>query len=50
MALVGKSMPARVQKTEETLVPTLGREDPLVESEATYSSILAWWAPWGRKE
>ena len=27
-------------------VQSLGREDPLEESMATYSSILAWKIPW----
>ena len=27
---------------QEMLVPSLGREDPLEEEMATYSSILAW--------
>ena len=30
----------------ETWVPSLGREDPLEEGVATYSSILAWRIPW----
>ena len=43
----------------ETWVRSLGREDPLEESMATHSSILAWrihvergawWAPWDCKE
>jgi len=28
------------------LVQSLGREDPLEEEMATYSSILAWKIPW----
>ena len=42
------------------MVPSLGREDPLEEEMAIYSSILAWeiprteepgsYSPWGRKE
>ena len=46
---------------QETRVPSLGREDPLEESMATHSSILAWelpeeqknlkgYSPWGHKE
>ena len=43
---------------QETLVQTLGREDPLVKGMVTDSSILAWripwtWtgsSPWGSKE
>ena len=33
-----KNLPAK----QETLVPSLGREDPLEEEMATHSSILAW--------
>ena len=40
-----KSLPA-MQKMQETWVRTLGREDPLKEGRATYSSILAWRFPW----
>ena len=32
--------------TRETWVQSLGREDPLVESMAAHSSILAWRIPW----
>ena len=45
---------------QETQVLSLGREDPLEESMATYSNILAWkipwteepggYSPWGRRE
>ena len=35
-----------MQKTEETLVQSLGGEDPLEEDMATHSSILAWRIPW----
>ena len=31
---------------QETLVPSLGWEDPLEEEMATHSSILAWRIPW----
>ena len=31
---------------QETGVPSLGQEDPLEESMATHSSILAWRIPW----
>ena len=31
---------------EETWVQFLGQEDPLEESMATHSSILAWRIPW----
>ena len=38
----GKELPAM----RETLVQFLGWEDPLEESMATHSSILAWEIPW----
>ena len=31
---------------QETWVPSLGREDPLVKEMATHSSTLAWKIPW----
>ena len=31
---------------QETLVQSLGREDPLEKETATHSSILAWKIPW----
>ena len=37
-----KNIPAK----QETWVRSLGGEDPLDEEMATYSSILAWRAPW----
>ena len=37
--------PSAVQETQETPVPSLGQEDPLEESIATHSSILAWKIP-----
>ena len=37
-----KSLPAK----HETLVQSLGREDPLEKEMATHSSILAWKIPW----
>ena len=40
----GKNPPAM----QETWVGSLGREDPLEESKATHSSILAWKIPMGR--
>ena len=43
--LAVKNLPA-VQATEETLVQSLGQEDPLEEGMATHSSILAWEIPW----
>ena len=45
MAQCIKNLP-RMQKTEETLVHSLGREDPLEKEMATHSSILAWKTPW----
>ena len=45
MAQVVKNLPA-VQEMQETQVRSLGREDPLEEEMATYSSILAWEIPW----
>ena len=35
-----------MQKTQETLVWSLGGEDPLEEEMAPHSSILAWRIPW----
>ena len=35
-----------MQKTVRDAVPSLGWEDPLEESMATRSSILAWRIPW----
>jgi len=35
-----------MQKTQETWVRSLGKEDPLEEGMATHSSILAWEIPW----
>ena len=31
---------------QETLVQSLGQEDPLEKGEVTHSSILAWRIPW----
>ena len=42
MAQMIKNLPV----IEETLVRSLGREDPLEKGMATHSSILAWRAPW----
>ena len=41
MAQVVTNLPA----TKETLVQSLGQEDPLEEEMATHSSILAWRIP-----
>ena len=35
-----------MQEMQETLVRSLGWEDPLEEKMATYSNILAWEIPW----
>jgi len=35
-----------MQETQDTLVQSLGREDPLEEEMATHSSILAGRIPW----
>ena len=40
-----KNLPA-MQEPQETLVQSLGQEDPLEEGMATHSSILAWRVPW----
>ena len=37
-----KNLPA----VQETWVQSLGQEDPLEESMATHSSVLAWRIPW----
>ena len=42
MAQTVKNLPA----TWETLVPSLGQEDPLEKGMATHFSILAWRIPW----
>ena len=44
--LRGKEYPLTIQGPQETPVRSLGREDPLEESMATHSSILAWKIPW----
>ena len=33
-------------RIQETLVQSLGQEDPLEKEMATHSSILAWKIPW----
>ena len=38
-----------LQDIEETQVRFLGREYPLEEGMATYSSILAWGTPWAEE-
>ena len=42
MARTVKNLPAM----QETLVQSLGQEDPLEKGMATHSSILAWRIPW----
>ena len=42
MAQMIKNPPAM----QETLIRSLGQEDPLEKGMATYSSILAWEIPW----
>ena len=42
VAQMVKNLPARW----ETLVQSLGQEDPLEKGMATHSSILAWEIPW----
>ena len=37
--------PPAMQEVQETLVPSLGGEDPLEEDMAIHSSILAWRIP-----
>ena len=38
--------PPAMQETQETLVRSLGWEDPLEKEMATHSSILAWKISW----
>ena len=42
MAQMAKNLPAM----QETLVQSLGGEDPLEKEMATHSRILAWRIPW----
>ena len=42
MAQMAENLPT----TQETQVQSLDEEDPLEESMATHSSILAWRIPW----
>ena len=42
---VVNNLPA-MQETQERKVRSLGQEDPLEESMATHSNILAWRIPW----
>ena len=41
--------PPGMQEMQETWVRSLGWEDPLEESSATHSSVLAWRIPWLEK-
>ena len=45
VALVVKNLPVNAGDIE-TLVQSLGQEDPLEEGMATHSRILAWRIPW----
>ena len=42
VAQMVKNLPAM----QETLVRSLGQEDPLEKGIATHSSVLAWRTPW----
>ena len=39
-------MVKHLPRMQETLVQSLGQEDPLEKEMATHSSILAWKIPW----
>ena len=39
-------MVKNTSEVQETLVQSLGQEDPLEKEMATHSSILAWKIPW----
>ena len=39
-------MVMNLSERQETLVLSLGQDDPLEKGMATYSSILAWRSPW----
>ena len=43
---VGKETTCQCRDMRRWPVPSLGREDPLEEGMATYSSVLAWRSPW----
>ena len=38
-----------MQEPQETRVPSLGLEDPMEESMAAHSSVLAWRIPWTKE-
>ena len=42
MGFPGDSVVKNPPAKQETWVPSLGQEDPLVEEMATHSNILAW--------
>ena len=46
MDLLVKKTCLPVQETQETGVPSLGREDPVEKEMAIYSSTVAWKIPW----
>ena len=46
MGLPGSSVVKNLPAVKETLVQSLGWEDPLEEGMATHSNILAWRSPW----
>ena len=46
---IGKETCLPEQDTQETWVPSLGREDPLEKGMATHSSMLPWKIPWTEK-
>ena len=45
-ASLGAQMVKNLPAMQETLVPSLGREDPLKKGMAIHSSVLAWRIPW----
>ena len=46
LGLPGSSVVKNLPAVKETLVQSLGWEDPLEEGMATHSNILAWRIPW----
>ena len=46
MGFPGSSVIKNLPAVQETLVGSLGREDPLEKEMATHSSILAWKILW----
>ena len=49
MGFPGGSVIKNLPMMQETQVQSLGQEDPLEESMARHSSILAWRIPWTEK-